>query len=93
MNETPEMPAADQFRRKRASRRHQCETCLPDVIPTGVERGDQWMCPECRRRWLVTSVGSSLGLHAEGVDIKGADGSVYWRAFRARFIGAVGLNA
>lgn len=77
--------------RKRPARGHRCEHDLP-AIPDG-EEDDLWICPTCRRRWNLCSKAAPAGelwigcTFAEGVSINGPDGSVYWRPFRARFIG------
>jgi hypothetical protein len=86
------MSKRGQWIAKRQSRRHDCAQHLPDT-PAGNE-GDKWVCSECGRRWgLAHKARDPDGYSAsfaEGVSIKGRDGSIYWRPFRARFIGRLG---
>ena len=73
---------------RRPSRHHRCEAELPSRVSHKIDSGALWVCPGCRRRWRL--MGRNSGDFAEGVSIVGLDGSTYWRAFRARFIGRLG---
>jgi hypothetical protein len=79
---------------KRSRKRHDCQDHLPAVVPVSVQQEDMWRCPQCRRRWrLAYKVDDRMFSpeFTEGVSIQGPDGSTYWRPFRARFIGRLGL--
>lgn len=84
------------FAPRRKRQRHNCADYLPETVPAHVQLHDRWKCPSCRRRWCVVSI-TEPGQPpnpmrcAEGVEIKGADGSRYWRPFRMRLIGRIGV--
>lgn len=92
---TPPRPApASQWIVPKDVRVSCCEARLPGVVD--VPEQSIWKCPKCRRRWRLAikhvSDGLPIGLlFAEGVAIIGPDGSQYWRACRARFVGRIGL--
>jgi hypothetical protein len=76
----------------RERRRHDCAEFL-EPVPEDVKNDAIWRCPECHRRWRLTSKPgkpSDPGACAAG-KMRGPDGSRYWRPFRCRFIGRLGL--
>ena len=84
--------------KKNRRRRHDCASQLPVSVADydDVEVGDKWKCWVCGRRWTLSFIGVDdptrivfAPHYAEGATIEGPDGSLYWRPFRAPFVGGI----